>query len=350
MTSKIKRYLLALMVCLLTLPSSMMAQGGEQGFLFLNLPNSARHAALGGGGVALYDADLSFALYNPAVLSEKSHNVLALNYSNYLTDVNIGSAVYARTIGSTKNHLAWGVNFLDYGKFQRVSAEDLLLGSFSAKDIALNILYSRDIAPCLSAGVNLKPFFSFYDRYHAGGMAVDLGMNLHLDKAYFSAGLAVRNIGWQFGGFHSKDGVTAREALPLDIQLGISQRFPHAPIRLSLTLHNLQKWRLSPERAASSSTFINEETKIGVGDMLFRHTIWNVEILPTDYLHFIVSYNHRRHAEMRYLGVKSLAGFSVGAGFKVQNISVDLGIASYQVGSMSYNVSIAFGLSDWGVR
>lgn len=346
---KLLRYWILTMLCLLTIPSAMKAQGGEQGFLFLNLPNSARQAALGGGGVALYESDLSLTLYNPATLTAESHNVLSLNYSNYLTDVNIGSALYARNIGSDKNHLAWGINFLDYGKFQRVNAEDLLLGSFSAKDIALNILYTRDIAPCLSAGVNVKPFFSFYDRYHAGGLVVDLGMNLHLEKAYFSAGLAVRNIGWQFGGFHSKDGVTAREPLPLDIQLGISQRLPHAPFRLSLTLHNLQRWRISPERFSGNGA-PDEDTSIGIGDMLFRHTIWNLEILPTNYLHFIISYNHRRHAEMRYLGVKSLAGFSAGAGFKVQNINIDLGIASYQVGSMSYNVSIAFGLSDWGVK
>lgn len=350
------RYLRHIIVfaALLLCHSVLFAQGGEQSFLFLNIPNNARWAAMGGGGVALYNDNVNWSLYNPASLSEKSHNILSLNYSNYLSDVNIGAVSYARNVGkddeARKNHIAFGINYLDYGKFQRVSAEDLLLGSFSAKDIAINVLYSRDIAPCLSAGVNVKPFFSFYDRYSSMGMAFDLGMHLHLDKAYFNAGLAVRNIGWQFVSFRSKDGVSERERVPLDIELGISQKLPHAPFRFSLTFHNLQRWNLGYERAYSGSELNDETTKVKGVDMFFRHTIWNVEILPTDYLYFVISYNHRRHAEMRATGMKSLAGFSAGAGLKVKNINIDIGVASYQVGSLSYNVSLAFGLADWGVR
>ncbi|MDO4190486.1 MAG: type IX secretion system protein PorQ [Bacteroidales bacterium] len=345
------KHKLIVLLCMVVMQSTILwAQSGTQSFLFLDLPYSAKHAALGGGGVSLYDDNLSLALYNPATLSEKTHNMLSLNYANYLKDVNMGAVTYARTIGETKNHIAFGVNFLDYGKFQRVSEEDLILGTFSAKDIALNLLYARDIAPCLSAGVNLKPFFSFYDRYHTAGMAFDIGINLHLEKANFNAALVARNIGWQFGGFHSKDGVTEHETLPFDLQLGLSEKLPHAPFRFSLTLHHLQRFRLDYERAVTGSSLNDDTQEIKVGDMLFRHTIWTVEILPTSYLHFAISYNHRRHAEMRVTGIKSMAGFSAGAGINIRNISVDFGVASYQVGSMSYNVSVAFGMNDWGVK
>ena len=49
-------------------------------------------------------------------------------------------------------------------------------------------------------------------------------------------------------------------------------------------------------------------------DMLFRHTIWAIDIVPkSEKFYLTVSYNHRRQAEMNINDVRSMAGFAFGA-------------------------------------
>jgi hypothetical protein len=50
------------------------AQTGTNVYPFLNVPVSARQAALGGDAISIRDYDVSFAIANPALLNKDSDN------------------------------------------------------------------------------------------------------------------------------------------------------------------------------------------------------------------------------------------------------------------------------------
>lgn len=328
----------------------VVAQAGKDVYQFLNLPTGARQAAFGGSNISLYDDDLNFAFANPALLSGGTHNFLGLNYTNQFNDVNVGSAIYGRNFGD-KNFTAYGVHFVDYGKFLETSANDEILGQFTAKDMSISGMYARWLSPNWSVGGTFKMIYSVYERYHSVGAAFDFGVSYHNEKAMFSAGLVLRNAGFQFKGYYSIDGKQHYETLPLDLQIGVSQKLPKAPIRFSLTLHNMQTWDLSYRQTNGVEDRMDGKTKAARGaDMFFRHTIWAVEILPTKNIYLVASYNHRRRMEMAVQGKRSIAGFAFGAGLKVYKFNVGFSVVPFQTGSLGYNVTFSTNLSEFGVK
>ncbi len=342
---------LTIVTLLALLPLLLAAQAGQDVFQFLNLPTGARLAGFGGTNISIYDDDINFALANPAMLSENTHNMLGFNYTNQFSDINIGSAVYGRNFGK-KNFMAFGAHYIDFGKFLETTPTDEIIGSFTAKDVALNIVYTRWLSPRWTVGTAMKPIFSAYERYTSFGLAFDFGISYHNEKALFSAGLTLRNAGFQFNGYHSIDGKQNRETLPLDLQIGLSQRFHHAPIRLSMTIHNLQSPNLGYDKNSNikGPSYTEPSRTAEVFDMIFRHTIFNIEVLPTKNTYIVISYNHRRQAEMAVKGRRSIAGFAFGAGVKLYKFHLGASVVPYQTGQLSYNITLSTSLTEFGVK
>ncbi len=325
------------------------AQAGDGTFKLLDLPSSARVAAMGGTNVAMHDDDINFSAMNPALLSEKTHNMLSFNYSNYFTDINFGSVLYGRNFGD-KNYTAFGASYLDYGKFLETSEENQLLGTFTAKDIILSASYARLLHPRWTIGVSFKPMMSIYERYQTYGFAFDAGVS-YADKEHnFFAGFAIRNVGMSIANYRSFDGQRSLDMLPWNIELAFVKGFKHAPLRFSVTMHNWQRWDLgfrdnsvndNPKQVSKAGKFF---------DMLFAHTIFNVEILPTKNMYLLVSYNHRRQREMSVYDYKTAAGFSFGAGIKVYKFHIDAGFAQYQAGHYAFHATFTTYLSEFGVK
>ena len=335
---------------ILLIATSIYAQAGTGIFQFLNLPTGARQAAFGGTNITLYDDDLNFAFANPALLSENTHNFLGLNYTNLFNDVNLGSAIYGRNF-SDKDFMAFGVHYIDYGTFIETNEFNQQLGTFTAKDIAITAMYCRWLSPRWTMGITMKPIFSFYERYFSSGLGFDLGFSYHNEKALFSAGLVLRNVGFQFNGYNSIDPSQKQEILPIDLQIAVSQKLPKAPLRFHLTLHNMQTWYLGYRLGNDVPDKMDGKTKFAIGsDMFFRHTIWAVEILPHKNFYIIASYNHRRQKEMAIKDKRSIAGFAFGAGFKANKFNVGFSIVPYQAGSLGYNVTFSTNLSDFGIK
>ena len=106
-------YVLALFMSAVT-----MAQvGGRSTYQFLNLVNSPRQAALGGKTVTNYDYDPTQALFNPAAINPEMDNQLSLNYSNYIGDINYGTAAYAYLWDRRTQVIHAGATYINYGKF-----------------------------------------------------------------------------------------------------------------------------------------------------------------------------------------------------------------------------------------
>lgn len=329
----------------------LFSQAGYGVYQFLDLPVSSRQAALGGSNISVRDNDLNFAFQNPALLTTANAGIISLNAANYLADITFGSAMYGFTL-KQKNFFGVGVQYVDFGDFLQTDELNQELGSFTAKDMALSIIYARPLTDKITLGATLKPVFSVYEAYTSFGVAIDAGVSYYDPAAFFGAGLVVRNAGTQIQGYYSDEDGQHFEPLPFNIQLGASQKLPHAPFRFSLTLHNLQHWNLnyvSTNQPLNSITGEEENAKIGFVDMAFRHSIIGVEFLPGKNFYLAGSYNHRRHREMSMNGFKTMSGFSFGGGIKLSKFMVGFGMSQFQVGNWSYQFSISTDLKEFSL-
>lgn len=75
---------------------SVSAQNGSEAYTFLRFPTSTRANALGGHTVALVERDPSLIFHNPALLGAEMDGMINLNYMNYISDINVGSALFTK--------------------------------------------------------------------------------------------------------------------------------------------------------------------------------------------------------------------------------------------------------------
>ena len=328
-------------ILLLCLVASLSVQAqikgsGSSVFHFLSLPASSRLNALGGENVAIADDDISMAFINPALLTANTDKVLQLNYAYYLAGTMFGSAMYGHNYQD--NYFGAAIHYLDYGQMQYADEFGNLLGTtFTAKDICLNLMYARQLGPMFRVGATIKPIFSVYEAYTSFALGADVGGHFQTADSTFQMGLALRNIGWQLKSFYEDDFGQHTEMLPLNLELGLAYRLAHAPLRFSLTIHNLQRWDIAPA---------SEDIKWY--DMMFRHTIWAVDILPkSEKFYLTLSYNHRRQAEMNITDIKSLAGFALGAGVKIYKFRLGFALSQYTKSNFTYQVSLSTDINSF---
>ena len=329
-------YILLIFVTI-TLPTQAQIKGaGSSVFNFLNLPVSSRLNALGGENVSIADDDISMAFVNPALLTPHTDKVLQLNYAYYLAGTMFGSVMYGHNY--KENYFAAGIHYLDYGQMQYADEMGNLLGTtFTAKDICVNLMYARQLGPMFRIGATIKPIFSVYEQYTSFALGADVGGHFQTTDSLFQMGLTLRNIGWQLKAFYEEDFGQHTEMLPLNLELGMSLRLAHAPLRFSMTAHNLQRWDIAPR-----------EQNIKWYDMLFRHTIWAIDIVPkSEKFYLTVSYNHRRQTEMTINDVRSMAGFAFGAGVKIYKFRLGFAMSQYTKSNFTYQVSLSTDINSF---
>lgn len=335
---------------------------GSSVFNFLDLPVSSRMNALGGANVSMRDGDISMAMNNPALLGNMTDKVLNLNFAYYLPGTMFGSVLYGHNFGRSSveksveepdqpNYFAVGVHYLDYGTMKYADdLGNLTGGSFGARDILIDIMYARQLGPMFCVGATLKPIISNYESYTSFALGADVGAHFQLPDSSLQIGLVLQNIGWQLKGFYSQEGGQHTEYLPLNLQLGLSYRVPHAPLRFHLTIHNLQSPRLNyvynnpPKDALTGETV---STDVKWYDMLFRHTIWAIDIVPkSDKFYLTLSYNHRRRQEMNLQDQRSLAGFALGAGVNLKKVRVGFALSQATKSNFTYQASLSLDINS----
>ena len=323
--------------CVLVLPVHAQIKGaGSSVFHFMGLPASARLNALGGENVSLADGDVSMAYMNPALLTSETDKVLQLNYAYYLAGTMFGSAMYGHNWDD--NYFSASIHYLDYGKMDYTDEWGQVTGgTFTAKDMCVHLTYARQLGPMFRVGATIKPIFSVYERYTSFALGADVGGHFQTRDSLFQMGLALRNIGWQLKGFYEEDWGQHTEMLPLNLELGMSLRLAHAPLRFSVTMHNLQRWNLAPW-----------EEEVKWYDMLFRHTIWALDIVPkSEKFYLTVSYNHRRQAEMAIKEVSSMAGLGLGAGLKIKKFRLGLAYSQYSKSNFTLQASLSTDINQF---
>jgi len=360
---KYAHVILTLLLAVSHTVSAQVSNAGTSVFSFMSLPASSRLNALGGSSASLSDGDISMGMCNPALLHNESHMVLQLNYSYYLPGTMFGSVLYGHNFGRSAiekpvegepdkpNYFAVGLHYLDYGKMQYADDKgNLTGGSFGARDILIDVMYARQLAPCWKVGVTLKPVYSIYESYSSFAIGADVGAHYQSPDSTFQMGLVLQNIGWQLKGFYSEEGGSNHEMLPLNLQLGLTYRVKHAPLRFHLQIHNMQTWylnyeRTSIEKSPTTGDIIPHSTSWA--DMLFRHTIWAVEVVPkSERFYIALSYNHRRRAELNLLDQRSLAGFALGAGVKIKQARIGFALSQMTKANFSYQFGLTLDINS----
>jgi hypothetical protein len=331
---------------LLLFQAGMAQKGGETTYSFLGLTNSARVAALGGDVVSLMDDDINMVFHNPALLSPGMHNNLSLNYVNYFAGVNYGYASYGYSLSDVGNFAA-GMHYVNYGTFDQTDEFGESQGTFRASEYALNLFYSRSfLDSALTAGVNLKPIFSSLEQYNSFGLALDLGVTYSFHSSLTTVGLVLKNMGAQITTYTAD-----REAIPFEIQAGITQGLAHAPFRFTLTFQHLERWDLRYTLQDDDLSFSGSDGEKsgfdGFADNLMRHMILSTEFLLGKNFHIEVGYNYKRRKEMTVTAKPGMVGFSMGLGFRVSKFHFSFGRASYHLAGGTSHFSLTTNLSEF---
>ena len=339
-----------LTVLMLIAGAPLFAQiGGNGTYAFLNLTNSARIASLGGKVVSLSEGDMTIAASNPAMLTPELNNNLSMNYVDYFAGIKFGYAAYAHKVDK-KNTFAVGIQYINYGTFERADPTGQILGKFYAAEDALNLIWSHRIDSSFSLGVNFKPVYSTLDSYTSLGFATDLGVNYISKDKLFSGGLVLRNMGTQITRYTEMSGY---ERLPFEIVAGISQKLKYAPIRFYITAHQLQRPKLTytdPAKVEVDQLTGEpiEKSKISMfGENFMRHIIVGAEFIPMKNFYLRAGYNYQRRKEMQIADRVGAVGFSWGFGIKINKFIINYGRATYHLAGASNHFSISVNLADF---
>ncbi len=308
--------------------------GGRSTYQFLNLVTNPRQAALGGKVITNYDYDPTQAIFNPSSINPEMDNQLSLNFTNYIGDVNIGSAAYAYLWDRRTQVIHAGVTYINYGTFDGYDEAGTPTSSFTGNEVAVSFGHARNIPfTDFHVGVNAKLISSRLEQYSSFGGAVDIGVMYRYEKWDLQVTGVARNLGTQFTPY-AED----YEPLPFELLFGVSQTLQNIPIRWHFTLENMQRWNVAfsnPNREQSDLEGNVQTEKINFIDNAFRHMILGVELFPERGFNLRLGYNLRRAEELRILERRAFAGLSAGFSLKLNKLRLSYSYAKYSTAASS---------------
>ena len=296
----------------------LQAQDSQTEYNFLRLPISAHAAALGGNNITIIEDDPSLMFSNPALAASVSDMTVGLSYMNYMKGANYMGASFTKAM-SDKATLAGGIQYMNYGKMKEVDENNVQLGEFNASEIAVEAIFSYELAKNLVGGITGKFITSYIGSYNSIAVGVDLGLNWYDPEREWSVSAVAKNLGGQVKAYDDNFG-----NMPFDLQLGVSKTFAALPVRVSATLVDLTHFNY---------LFIN-------------HLNLGAEVLLSESLWIGGGYNFRRANDMK-IGVgddesSHGAGFSFGGGINLERFKLNLSYGKYHAASSSIMVNLAY--------
>lgn len=293
-------------------------QESQTEYNFLRLPVSAHAAALGGENITIIEDDPALMFSNPALAASVSDMTVGLNYMNYMKGANYMGASFTKAI-KEKATIAGGIQYMNYGKMKEVDENNVQTGEFSASEIAIQGIFSYELARNLVGGITAKFITSYIGNYNSMAVGIDLGLNWYEPETEWSVSAVAKNLGGQVKAYEEDFG-----KMPLDLQLGVSKTFAALPVRLSLTFVDLTHYNYR---------FIN-------------HLNLGAEVLLSQNIWIGAGYNFRKAEEMK-IGTGDDesahgAGFSIGAGVNLERFRLNLAYGKYHASSNSIMVNLAY--------
>jgi len=344
------RILLVPLILLVCAATSFSQIGGSSTYSFLELPVSARAAALGGTYIGVNDHDLGLAATNPSFLDSSDNRHFIMSYTPLFAGINYGYVAYAHSYANIGT-FDLGMKYINYGTFTQADDAGNITGTFSAGEYMMNLGYGRSLKDSiLSAGANVKLVYSSLAQYYSVGAMVDIGVSYVSPSRLFYLGAVIQNVGGVIKNYTPGD----PEPVPLDAHLGISYKLPHAPFRFNLVLQHLQIWNLTyadptdtqtvnpltqqPITNNSSNTFLNN---------LGRHCILSAELIASKNFAIRYGYNYEMRQELALTSKPSLDGMSIGFEMKIYKFHLSYALAKYSIGALSNSVTFIFDLAQF---
>lgn len=345
------RYIFFLIVGFYSL--ALGQRGGERVFEFTLLPTSARATALGGSQIAATTNDYGLVGGNPGMLNESMDNSFVFQHNFHFAGIDNGYAGFAKNIESWKSMIHGGVHYMNYGKF--TAADDLgnVQGEFKAKDLAIQAGISRQLNERMSGGITLQYIQSTLETYTSNGLMIDAGMTYRSEDGFNHYALVLRGAGFQFSGYYEGD---SKGKMPVDLQFGLSKRLKYVPFRLSILMHDINRWDLRYESPLDEETSIDfgeeepdEPSNFSQGvNNFFKHLTFGGEFLigKKEGLILRFAYDYQIHQELSVVNLRSLAGFSAGVGVNVKSFILDYGFAVYHQAGTTKHLGLRVNLNE----
>ncbi len=342
----IKTLPLAFTFCLIWASALEAQLGGRQVYSFLELPVSARVSALGGNLITVQDDDVNLGYANPALLNRSMHQQIGFNYNFLMDGAGAGYAAYAHEVAKWRSTFQFGVQFANYGTFDATDELGTNQGIFKAADYAVALGGGFQAYDRLTVGANIKWITSQLESYNSMGLLADLAFTYADTSRRFTFSVLFRHIGGQLTPYREGN----FERVPFEMQVGLSKKLEHLPFRFSVVYHHFDQWsiRYDDPNAEDETIFLGDfQTEQSAAakffDNFFRHFIFSGEFLLGKRENFRLrfGYNHLMKKELSIENLRSLAGFSFGAGFKINRFRIDFGRANYHLAGGATQISIA---------
>lgn len=306
----------------------LTAQEGTNVYPFLNIPVSARQAALGGDAVSIRDFDVSFVGVNPGLMNLEQDEMIAVNFANYLADSKYGTISYVRDL--EEGHLiGFNARYMDYGKMPRTDESAEINGDFGAMDASLGLSYAYQFDEDFTIAGGANFVTSKIDNYTSMAVVGTAGITYHNEQSRETLALVFRNFGYQFKSFNG-----TRENVAFRVDLGYTKILDEFPLAFTITAHDLQKLNISQD-------FDNNGQPINWSRKIADHFSLGAELFPEQAFNIRFGYNVRRGNELAVLDQRSFTGLSAGFGIKISSFRFDYAHVRYHNSS---NVNM-FGLT-----
>lgn len=309
------------------------AQSGENVYAFMNIPFSARQAALGGDAVSIRDYDVAFSGINPALMNLEQDQMLSFNFANYLADSKFGTIAFVKDL-SRGNLISFNARYMDYGSIPRTDESSQISGDFRAIDATIGAGYALQFEDNWTIGMNLNFITSKIDTFTSMAVAGSGGITYHNEKSNETASLLFRNFGYQFKPFNG-----VRETLPFRVDLGYTKILDEFPIALTLTAHDLQQIDISDDQNLNGQP-IKWTRKVA------DHFSFGAELFPKQAFNIRLGYNVKRGNELAVLDQRSFSGLSAGFGVKISSFRFDYSHVRYSSASNINLIGISLDLIE----
>lgn len=285
-------------------------QNGEDVYTFLNIPVSARQAALGSDAVSVRDYDVSMVPSNPSLMNLEMDNRISIDYASYLAGSHFGTMSYVKDLNY--GHLI-GINarYLDYGSIPRTDEAGNEDGTFKAIDASIGVSYAYQFEEDWTIGGSISLISSKIDNYNSMAISATGAITYHFERNKETLSLVAQNFGYQFQTYNG-----TRETLPFRINLGYTKILDEFPLAVTITAHDLQKFNISQE-------YNNNDQKISNLRKITDHFSFGAELFPEDAFNIRLGYNVKRGNELAVVDQRSFAGLSAGFGIKISFFRFD---------------------------
>jgi len=241
---------------------------------FLRVSPPAKAASMGNAHCAV-PSDINSLLHNPAGICRLENPVMSITHFASFADTNYEYGAIAWPLGSRQGTAGFGI-FLDYTfDFTEYDEFGDEVGNVENFDVMGIGSYAYPVYNWLSAGVNIKYFYSKLYHYDKMGLAVDAGALALIAKDPDTfGGICVQNIGFQ------EAYIKVADQMPVNLKAGISTRFTikdAGKIRFSLDVNRLWIKDELPtlDLGVDSELFEIFSVRVGYG---FRHDISSVSL------------------------------------------------------------------------